>query len=114
MISYHYFVYTHTDSLLFKRFISNLFNVEELKNLMPNFYDAVSNSVFGAKILSGIVPATLQSLFFSVCPMIFKAIANFGSNATSVSEAGEFFCFCWLRLYLHFSISEFCAMKYYW
>jgi len=47
-------------------------------------------------IISGIIPALLFSLFFALCPIIFKAISNFGSNAVSVNEA------------------EYTALQYYW
>lgn len=49
-----------------------------------------------ADILSGLVTALLYTLFFALCPMMFKVIANSGSHATSVQEAEKY------------------ALKYYW
>jgi hypothetical protein len=46
--------------------------------------------------ISGILSGLLYSLFFSICPLIFKAFANYGSGATSIRQA------------------EYSALKYYW
>jgi hypothetical protein len=51
---------------------------------------------FFRNVLAGLLTGVLWTLFFSICPYIFKSIANFGSGATSVREA------------------EFIATKYYW
>ena len=53
-------------------------------------------SFLSADILSGLVTALLYTLFFALCPVMFKAIANSGSHATSVQEAEKY------------------ALKYYW
>jgi hypothetical protein len=47
-------------------------------------------------IVTGFVPAVLQTLFFSVAPYLFKTIANFSSGATSMNDA------------------ESSTLKYYW
>lgn len=38
-------------------------------------------------ILSGFISGGMYTIFFSVCPFIFKLFANYGSNATSIREA---------------------------
>jgi hypothetical protein len=38
---------------------------------------------------SGILPALLWTGFFALCPLMFKSLANFGSNALSVQGAGK-------------------------
>lgn len=48
-----------------------------------------SPSEFYTKYLSGILPALLLTGFFALCPLIFKTLANFGSNALSVQIAGK-------------------------
>lgn len=47
-------------------------------------------------LLSGLLNAMIWSIFFALCPMVFKCIANFGSKSTSVASA------------------EFKALQYYW
>jgi hypothetical protein len=47
-------------------------------------------------LLSGFISACIYTSFFAVCPVLFKTIANFGSNAVSVDQA------------------EFFAMQYFW
>ncbi|KAL3933647.1 MAG: hypothetical protein SGBAC_010302 [Bacillariaceae sp.] len=47
-------------------------------------------------LLSGFISGGLYTIFFSVCPFIFKFIANYGSNATSIRQA------------------EVRALRYYW
>lgn len=37
-------------------------------------------------LLSGVISGGLYTIFFSVCPFIFKLFANYGSNATSIGE----------------------------
>lgn len=46
-------------------------------------------SEFYTKYLSGILPALLWTGFFALCPLMFKSLANFGSNALSVQGAGK-------------------------
>lgn len=46
--------------------------------------------------LSGILTGMLYTGFFSICPFIFKGLANFGSGAASLRQA------------------EFLAIRYYW
>ena len=68
----------------------------KLYELWPELEEIVNNNVLFKQILSGIVPALLFTLFFALCPVMFKTIANFGSNATSVA------------------VAEKAALRYYW
>ena len=68
----------------------------KLYEIWPELEEIVNNSVLFKQILSGIVPALLFTLFFALCPVMFKSIANFGSNATSVA------------------VAEKAALRYYW
>ena len=47
-------------------------------------------------MISGLLTGWLYILFFTVCPFIFKAFANYGSGATSLRQA------------------EYRAIRYYW
>lgn len=67
---------------------SSLVSSRQLAIWFPNVKDV------GA--LSGILTGLLYTGFFSVCPFIFKSLANFGSGATSLRQA------------------EFLAIRYYW
>jgi hypothetical protein len=53
-------------------------------------------SLFYTQYLSGLLPALLWTGFFAFCPLMFKFLANFGSNALSVLSA------------------EYTALQYYW
>lgn len=75
---------------------AGLASPDNLTEIFPRLGDLVDNNVFFNKILSGIVPALLFTLFFALCPIMFKGIANYGSNAVSVNNA------------------EYYALQYYW
>jgi hypothetical protein len=68
-------------------FISTLVAPEKLEQIIPGIAELAAKNQFFARLLQGIVPAILNSLFFALCPVIFKAISNFGSNAISVNQA---------------------------
>jgi hypothetical protein len=68
-------------------FISTLVAPEKLEKIIPGLAELAAESQFLNKLLQGIVPALLNSLFFALCPVIFKAISNFGSNSISVNQA---------------------------
>jgi len=59
-------------------------------------------------MLSGLVSAFLYTCFFALCPVIFKAIANSGSRATSVQEAEKYA----LQYYWYFMIVTAFAFTY--
>ena len=62
---------------------SQLVDPEAVSRIFPDFGAA---SKYGI-VISGIVTASIWSTFFALCPVIFKAIANFGSKSTSVASA---------------------------
>lgn len=67
---------------------SNLLSPVQLSSLFPAFEEV--------GVLSGILTGLIYTGFFSVCPFLFKALANFGSGATSQRQA------------------EYRAIRYYW
>ena len=67
---------------------SDLFSARQLASWFPGL--EVQNQI------SGVLTGLLYTFFFSVCPFIFKALANFGSAATSQRQA------------------EYSAIRYYW
>ena len=75
---------------------AQLTTLEKLSDIWPDLKVFVEKYPRSQRFLSGIVPALLFTLFFALCPVIFKAIANSGSNAVSVNR------------------SEYSALKYYW
>jgi len=77
-------------------FASALVAPEKLNNLIPGIEKAAKDNQFLSNLLSGIMPALFYSLFFALCPIMFKSLSNFGSNAVSVNQA------------------EFIALQYYW
>lgn len=70
---------------------------QTLQKTLPGLQEWLSQSKYlSAEIMSGLVSALLYTSFFALCPVMFKAIANSGSQATSVQEAEKF------------------ALQYYW
>lgn len=67
--------------------IGNLASKENLEALIPGLADIANQNSFIDRLLQGFIPALLFSLFFALCPVMFKAISNFGSNAISVNQA---------------------------
>lgn len=67
--------------------IANLANPDNLGKILPGLAELAVENPFVDRLLQGLVPAILNSLFFSLCPIMFKAISNFGSNAISVNQA---------------------------
>jgi hypothetical protein len=62
----------------------------QLFSSVPYFEQwAKSNPLLTNKNIAGIVQSSLYSLFFALCPLMFKAIANGGSNAPSVVTAED-------------------------
>jgi len=59
---------------------------EILQGILPNLDNWLQNE-FAKYIFSGFIPALVWTGFYAVCPPMFKAIANFGSNATSAACA---------------------------
>ncbi|CAB9500392.1 DUF221 domain-containing protein [Seminavis robusta] len=73
--------------------VSALANDEHLTALFPGLSES---SFLNSALLSSLFAALIWAAFFAVCPVIFKTIANVGSNANSTVEA------------------EFSALKYFW
>ena len=68
-----------------------------LQKTMPGLYNWFQQTKYlSADIMSGLVSALLYTTFFALCPVIFKMIANSGSQSTSVQEAEKY------------------ALQYYW
>jgi len=61
-----------------------------------NDYFRLNDSSILVDAIRGLLPGLIFTLFYSLCPVMFKMIANFGSNATSQFAA------------------EYAAMKYFW
>jgi Calcium-dependent channel, 7TM region, putative phosphate len=74
----------------------SLIDPSNLDQLFPGYADWVHDHLLFRNIFSGILPALIWTTFFALCPVMFKTIANFGSNAHSVYKA------------------EFKAMQFYW
>ncbi len=68
-------------------FASALVAPEKLDNLIPGIEKAAQENPMLSNLLSGIMPALFYSLFFALCPIMFKSLSNFGSNAVSVNQA---------------------------
>lgn len=76
---------------------SEFFSSSQLDTIFPELKDW--SHEYGwqlSGVLSGLISAMVYTTFFALCPVMFKAIANFGSKATSVAGA------------------EFRALQYYW
>lgn len=66
---------------------SALIAPEKLNNIIPGIQEAAKNSLILNNLLSGILPAFFYSVFFALCPIMFKTLSNFGSNAVSLNQA---------------------------
>jgi hypothetical protein len=84
--------HTHTNPTSFllsvgtNRFAQGLIKPESLYEIFPIMEKWKDQPIFN-QVLSGILPAALLALFFALCPLMFKAIANSGAAATSVADA---------------------------
>ena len=67
---------------------TNLLSADSLQNIFPNLQNVAE--------ISGILTGWIYTIFFTVCPFIFKAFANYGSGATSLRQA------------------EYSAIQYFW
>ena len=75
----------------------SLVSPQKLEETLPDLYNWMSQTKYlSAEIMAGLVSALLYTAFFALCPIMFKGIANSGSQATSVQEAEKY------------------ALKYYW
>ena len=69
--------------------LSSLLSADSLGKLFPESAKHLS-------AISSILTGSLTALFLTVCPYVFKALANYGGNAASLREA------------------EYKAIRYYW
>ena len=77
------------------RAASAILTSSNIESSIPLLYGLKNDKLFN-NVLSGILTGLAWTFFFSVCPYLFKMIANFGSGATSVRYA------------------EYRAIQYYW
>lgn len=66
---------------------SSLVAPDKLNEVIPGIQALADDNPLFNKLLSGIIPAMFYSLFFALCPVIFRCISNSGSNAISVNQA---------------------------
>jgi hypothetical protein len=66
--------------------VQQLLSPDQLGTILPDLDVWPENSLL-KYIFSGSIPAMVWTLFYAVCPPMFKAIANFGSNTTSAAFA---------------------------
>ena len=87
-----YFFYTIPLTLA-----SSIVDSETLDEIFPRLAEwAEARNIQITQLVSGMLSALIWSAFFASCPLIFKAISNFGSKANSVANA------------------EFKALQYFW
>jgi len=67
---------------------SKLVDPESIKEVFPSLSDWIDEHWGnGAELISGLLQSGIWTLFFALCPVLFRAIANFGSGATSFADA---------------------------
>jgi hypothetical protein len=66
--------------------VQQLLSPASLVGILPQLDTWLQNDL-AEIIFSGWIPALIWTIFYSICPPLFKAIANFGSNATSAAVA---------------------------
>lgn len=71
-------------------FAVSLANPSEYDEVFPFIKEFQLKHAEYYDLISGLIPALIWTVFFSICPIMFKMIANFGSNASSVMMAGMF------------------------
>jgi hypothetical protein len=65
---------------------TSLLDPKSIDNIFPGYMSSLEKTWF-KEIYSGLASGLIFSIFFSLCPVIFKFLANFGSNATSQFHA---------------------------
>jgi hypothetical protein len=68
---------------------SQLLNPAQLAEWFPDVEAFQDPDNFFFKFLSGISSGLVYTLFFSFCPQLFKAIANYKGNASSMAVAED-------------------------
>ena len=88
----HYLTFSSAFILLFIIFTfytiplqaaTSLLNPQALNQVFPGYAAWLESIPWFKDNYSGLVSGLIFSFFFSLCPAMFKFIANFGSNATS-------------------------------
>jgi hypothetical protein len=68
---------------------SQLLDPENLAEAFPDVKAFQNTDSFFYTVLAGISSGMLYTLFFSFCPQLFKAIANFEGNVSSIRTAEQ-------------------------
>jgi hypothetical protein len=71
------------------RLTSQQLNPETLAEVFPDWEALQNPDTFFFRVLSGISSGILYTVFFSFCPQLFKAIANFEGNVSSKRTAED-------------------------
>lgn len=58
-----------------------------MNQIIPGYSQWVDSIPWFKGLYSGLASGLIFTIFFSICPVMFKFIANFGSNATSQFHA---------------------------
>eukprot|EP00536_Pseudo-nitzschia_multiseries_P007157 jgi/Psemu1/286916/fgenesh1_pg.165_\ len=66
--------------------VQQLLSPKKLEGIAPDINIWLQNHIT-SYIFSGFIPAMVTTGFYGICPPMFKAIANFGSNASSAACA---------------------------
>ena len=72
-----------------RRFTSQLLDPAFLAEQFPDIEFLQDPDNFFYQFLSGIASGLLYTLFFSFCPQMFKAIANYEGNVSSIRKAED-------------------------
>ena len=85
------------------------YDESELIKYIP---ESVQSFLPSSNLLSGFVSGLLFTLFFALCPIFFRMISNFGSNAGSVKDAEEWAmrAYWWFMVVTAFSGSSILTM----
>ncbi|KAL7557538.1 hypothetical protein ACA910_019251 [Epithemia clementina (nom. ined.)] len=68
--------------------VASVMDPQTLQQAFPKFFEWADRNQEGtAELMSGFLQSLLWTVFFALCPVFFKMVANFGSNANSVANA---------------------------
>mmetsp|Transcript_52259 Transcript_52259/g.156840 ORF Transcript_52259/g.156840 Transcript_52259/m.156840 type:complete len:458 (-) Transcript_52259:772-2145(-) len=86
----------------------DLADPQRMFGIFPGYNEFIKTNPGTQRLLAGLVPALLFTTFFALCPVMFKAISNFGSNATSVNyaERSALQYYWWFMVFTAFSGSS--------
>ena len=66
---------------------TSLLDPKTMNQLIPGYSEWLDSIPWFKGLYSGLASGLIFTIFFSICPAMFKFIANFGSNATSQFHA---------------------------